>query len=73
MIGKQREIHLDQFKKPSSQMTSEDLEKIFKESEIYRSHFFPKEVPCLSIKETSMESSSNQKIKDAYVETDKKV
>ena len=40
-------------------MTSEDLKKIFKQSEICRSHFFPKEVPSLLIKKAPMENSSN--------------
>jgi len=40
-----KEFILSPYKKPSSQVTSEELEKIFKESEFCRSHFFPKEVP----------------------------
>ena len=39
-------------------MTSEDLKKIFKQSEICQSHFFPKEVPSLLIKEDLMETPS---------------
>ena len=49
---------LSKFKKPSSHITSEDLEKIFKQSELARTHFFPKEVPSLSVQEIGVEDHS---------------
>ena len=58
MIVETQELSLSQFKKTTSQITSEDLKKIFKQSEICRSHFFPKEVPSLIIKEAPMKNSS---------------
>lgn len=58
MIGEIQEFSLSQFKKPSSQMTSGGLKKIFKQSEIRQSHFFPKEVPSLLIKKTPTKNSS---------------
>ena len=42
-------------------MTSETLQKIFKESEIHRAYFFPKKVPSLNTNENSTEKESNKK------------
>ena len=38
---------MGQFKKVASKMTSEELENLFKVSEIRRSYFFPKKIPSL--------------------------
>lgn len=51
---------MKRFKRPVSKMTSMVLQKIFKASELSRTHFFPKKVPSLSLKEPSVENSFTQ-------------
>lgn len=49
---------LSSHKKSKSHITSEELEKIFKESDFCRSHFFPKEVPSLEVLDLSFDENS---------------
>jgi len=54
---------MKRFKRPVSKMTSMVLQKIFEESELSRTHFFPKKVPSLSLKEPSVKNSFTQSSK----------